>query len=153
MFGEDWMVGCLVLTSQLTGSTEGTIRITYGAVKRDGQIPSSFYTRQIVFPVLFTVYHTLETHSLDLVRLVGSKSKTNLTDRHLSLRNGHLSNPTTPLRESFDLAAQDMLRQQLVERNGDAHCLLGLSVRNVYGVPFELTLTCAGSPGECRSDL
>lgn len=50
-------------TSCADGSTDGSIRIDYG------HIDDALYTRQITLPVLLTVFHTLESHSLNLVRL------------------------------------------------------------------------------------
>ena len=43
---------------------------------------------------------------------------------------------------------EDKLRQKLAEENDEAHCLMCLNVRNVYGVPFEVTLTRMKTGGE-----
>nr|XP_018262525.1 uncharacterized protein I303_05542 [Kwoniella dejecticola CBS 10117]OBR84683.1 hypothetical protein I303_05542 [Kwoniella dejecticola CBS 10117] len=106
------------------GCTDETIRIDYGFLNRTSVDPedskaSTFYTRQITFPVLFTVYHTIESHSLDLIRL-----------------------STTPSRSisASQPQAQDLLKKALQDENDDDHCLLSLSLKNVYGVPFEVTL-------------
>ena len=142
------MVSCLHL-NQLIGSTDGSIRMSYGLIHRDSGITSSFHTRQIIFPILFTVYHTLETHTLDLVRLVNPTPSSTSNGRYIPLPNGLASHPTTPRWGSFDPAVQDLLRHRLAEENDDKHCLLGLDVRNVYGVPFEVTLIRAEGSSEC----
>ena len=110
------------------GCTDGLIRINCGSFKRDSgsdEVPKVFHTRQITFPVLFTVYHTLEPHSLDLVRIVASgdgKEKTG---------------SSTPNSKSSD---ERIMGETPKKDMKDEHCLLGLSVRNSYGVPFEVSL-------------
>ncbi|OCF43922.1 hypothetical protein I317_02192 [Kwoniella heveanensis CBS 569] len=128
------------------GCTDGTIRIDYGCINRRSRPRSSidsqtdgkpvkaeeaektFYTRQISFPILFTVYHMLECPSLDLVRLGGSSgpsSSSQVASRGL---------------RSAEMNGRDVLRQVLEEENDSDHCLLALSVKNIFGVPFEVTL-------------
>ena len=65
----------------------------------------------------------------------------------LSIPNGHDPLPS-PRSASFGLAVEDTLRQKLAEENDEAHCLMCLNVRNVYGVPFEVTLTRMKMGGE-----
>ncbi|WVF69319.1 hypothetical protein IAT40_004095 [Kwoniella sp. CBS 6097] len=158
------------------GCTDGTIRIDYGCINRSSrfrpqsmtiseadEIPSpidaadkTFYTRQISFPVLFTVYHMLECPSLDLVRLGGSSdhslqpAQVGRTDAGPDGDADVDGNDIPPnkqrhrggLQRSFSSsqAAEDMLRQALGEVNDTEHCLLALSVKNIFGVPFEVTL-------------
>lgn len=111
------------------------------------EVPTTFQTRQITFPVLFTVYHTLEPHSLDLVRLVPGKSEDS------TKANGFLAAPVpsrkasgsaTPRTPSFQTMGESMLTETLLAEMDDRHCLLGLSVRNVYGQPFEISLRRIG---------
>lgn len=120
----------------LTSSTDGSIRIDYGYINRPKQDlqdgasspEAKFHTRQITFPILFTVYHTLEPHSLDLVRLLPSSSD---RDR-LPSSDGQQANPN------------DDLKRLLHEQSQLGSCLFELSVRNVYGVPFEVSLEREG---------
>ncbi|WWC88812.1 uncharacterized protein L201_003725 [Kwoniella dendrophila CBS 6074] len=138
------------------GCTDGTIRIDYGYLNRppstdskdeQGYSPSattsnSFYTRQITFPVLFTVYHTIDVHSLDLTRL-GSPSGSSLLHLVNGMSGETTKNGNRPKMErlaSTSYATEERLRTALREESDDDHCLLSLSVRNVYGVPFEVTL-------------
>jgi hypothetical protein len=146
-------------------STDGSIRIDYGYLNRSDSDVRSFHTRQITFPVLFTVYHTLEINQLDLARLVGPPAAAHVQlpnggDAHgLTANDGKLSvplsgatsRPTTPRRGSFVLG-EDALRQKLQEESDGRHCLLSIGVRNVYGVPFEVTLT-RSNDGEARIHL
>ncbi|OCF62347.1 hypothetical protein L486_02015 [Kwoniella mangroviensis CBS 10435] len=138
------------------GCTDGTIRIDYGYLDRstsssgeerhkNDSAPSSFYTRQITFPILFTVYHTIEAHSLDLIRL-GSSSE-NLDAICRPSENGLVANRDTSKLEKSTSTSQindDRLKTALKVENDGKHCLLALSVRNVYGVPFEITLERTG---------
>lgn len=48
--------------------------------------------------------------------------------------------PMTPRRTSFAVTAEDELKRRLQDESDDAHCLMSLNVRNVFGVPFEVTL-------------
>ncbi|WVQ65923.1 uncharacterized protein L199_004101 [Kwoniella botswanensis] len=134
------------------GCTDGTIRIDYGYLNRSSSssgeerpnndsAPSSFHTRQITFPILFTVYHTIEAHSLDLIRLGSSSINVDTTAR--PSENGPVANGDISKLErssSTSQINQDRLRNALEVENDDEHCLLALSVRNIYGVPFEITL-------------
>lgn len=87
--------------------------------------------------MLFTVTHTLECHSLDITHL------------------GHCANnglSTSELNDPNKLEIQeednDDLRKALTGGNNSAHCLVGLSVANVYGVPFEVCLSRKGKSAE-----
>lgn len=51
-----------------------------------------------------------------------------------------LSQPVTPRRTSFAITADDELKRHLEDEADDNHCLVSLSVRNVFGVPFEVSL-------------
>lgn len=48
--------------------------------------------------------------------------------------------PLTPRRTSFAVTADDELKRHLHDEADDDHCLVSLSVRNVFGVPFEVSL-------------
>nr|XP_019045803.1 hypothetical protein I302_06194 [Kwoniella bestiolae CBS 10118]OCF24733.1 hypothetical protein I302_06194 [Kwoniella bestiolae CBS 10118] len=133
------------------GCTDGTIRIDYGYLNRsstsstnDSQPDTNtadkntFYTRQITFPILFTVYHTIEAHSLDLIRLGSSGNTVNGAGENDVLVNG--DKPQLERLPSTSQFNEDRLKIALREENDDGYCMLALSVRNVYGVPFEVTL-------------
>jgi hypothetical protein len=121
---------------------------------------------------LFTVYHTLEINQLDIIRLVGasqsfelpkvegeeghlqpngdakSQSQQHLTpDRKSSTGMGSELLPPlpslTPRRGSFAVG-EELLKQRMEEESDERHCLVSVGVRNVYGVPFEVTLTRGG---------
>lgn len=134
------------------GCTEGLVRIDYGHVHSSSlgstqtddagfltpTTPSAtFYTRQITFPVLFTVTHTLECHSLDITHL-----------GHCA--NNGLSAPELNDTNKLEIQEEDNddLRKALTGENNSAHCLVGLSVANVYGVPFEVCLSRKGKRAE-----
>ncbi|CAE6339014.1 unnamed protein product [Rhizoctonia solani] len=50
------------------GCTNATMRLHYSLARRD-QVPSpeSFFLRSLYYPLLVTVYHTLECHAMDIV--------------------------------------------------------------------------------------
>ncbi|ODN75626.1 hypothetical protein L198_08156 [Cryptococcus wingfieldii CBS 7118] len=119
------------------GCSDGLINIDYGYVNtRDktvspnndadsAPVSNSFYTRRISFPVMFTIYHAIECHSLDLTYLGGS--------------------------EISSQSSKDASLYEVVSAENDTdHCLLGLSFSNVYGVPFEVTLARKGEKAEAK---
>jgi hypothetical protein len=124
-------------------STDGSIKVDYGYTNRPGGQSKSFHTRQITFPILFTVYHTFEPHSLDIVRFQPNNKGSKGT------KNASLGIPSTPRRTSFAKTADDSLQKRLQDEADDEHCLVSLSVRNVHGVPFEVTLERTGD-GSCK---
>lgn len=135
----------------LMSSVDGSIRVDYGYVNRSSSsdLPSKFHTRQITFPILFTVYHTFEPHSLDLVRFERPRLKSINIDREAGKTRGNgleipTSKPPTPRKTSFAVTSDDALRSRMGEEADDEHCLASLSVRNVFGVPFEVTLERKG---------
>ena len=114
-------------------STNGSIYISYAcsrnALHADPPV-DIFYTRQLTYPVLVTVYHMLECYDMDILSYPG------LNDRF------GLGCPSRG--ESED--------QQL--------CLFSIEVRNAYGLPFEVTFeridegeewTVSSGPGHVES--
>lgn len=135
-------------------STDGSIRIDYGLVNRpqSGEKAGTFHTRSITFPTLFTVYHTLEPHSLDVTRFANQSSSSpppsSSSDSSLLLpngitpsRNGSLTPIPLPRRTSFAAIEEDLLKIKLGEEGDNDHRLVSISVRNVYGVPFEVVVS------------
>lgn len=106
--------------------------------------------------MLFTVYHTLEPHSLDITRLPslppGSGSLANGQEQ-LKLPNGGISRTASGNKVSKSAGMPSMgdalLGAGLRQGMDGKHCLVALNIRNVYGVPFEVTLQReAGDDGE-----
>lgn len=71
----------------------------------------NFYTRQLTYPVLVTVYHMLECYDMDILSYSGPNDRIGI---------GHLD---PSLEESEDYS----------------WCLFSIEVRNTYGLPFEVT--------------
>ncbi|KZT58996.1 hypothetical protein CALCODRAFT_219199 [Calocera cornea HHB12733] len=98
--------------------TSGTVQISYGCLPEDDREDNArFYTRQILYPVLVTVYHNLECQSMDVLRF-------------------------TPAEYNAEgaLDKSDSRRVLLdIPKDGD-WCLFTVDVRNLFGVPFEVTL-------------
>jgi hypothetical protein len=127
--------------------------VDYGYINRSSSTDSpskSFHTRQITFPILFTVYHTFEPHSLDLLRFQPFNNGVAPQSKSEGNGDGKLSPPTslavTPRRSSFTgtANAEEALQRRLKDEADDEHCLVALSVRNVYGAPFEIILERRG---------
>lgn len=114
------------------GCTDGTIRIDYGYVNRgDNETSATLHTRRLTFPVLFTVYRTLECFALDVACLRPSES-------HLQAKQ-RLMNGSTPRNATFATSSDEELRRALV-KNDDRSVLFCLNVSNVFSVPFEIAL-------------
>ncbi|GMK53639.1 hypothetical protein CspeluHIS016_0102250 [Cutaneotrichosporon spelunceum] len=125
------------------GCTDGTIYIDYGFVNR-AESTSSFYTRRLTYPVLFTVYRTLECFALDLVSM-RSDSQAEARQR--------LANGTTPRSTTFATSSDEELKRALA-RGDDRSVLFCINVRNVFSVPFEVALaTTEGESGSVVTRL
>ena len=142
----------------LTSSTDGIIRIDYGYLRRQegGGVPQTFRTRQITFPVLFTVYHTLDAHSLDLVKLVPAQ-RTGRSAEHKGLSAPPMlsrksSGGVTRRGGSFPSVDDALAREQIGSNMDGKHCLVALSIRNSYGVPFEVSLARKEPLGATEDD-
>ncbi|KAG8836757.1 hypothetical protein FRC18_010798 [Serendipita sp. 400] len=98
------------------GCVSGTVQIAYAHIGTD--TTDSFYTRQILYPVLVTVNQTLECSSMDILPFSPI--------------------PTLPLDEQeFD--ADEKTRRNLLEVDSESDwCLFTVDVRNSYALPFEV---------------
>jgi hypothetical protein len=83
-------------------------------------LPSSntFHTRQIIFPILISVYHTLECTAMDVLRLPLSSSMRS-RDRKKASNSEHV--------------------EEVEEQ-----CLVAVDVRNLYGQAFEVSFARSG---------
>jgi len=101
-------------------SISGTIHVAYAYAHRPSvnDTPSEvFYTRQLTYPVLVTVYHMLECHGMDVLPFDGAESHDSDEEE------------TTPNRRT------------LLNVDDEAGwCLFSIDVRNTYGLPFEVTI-------------
>lgn len=96
------------------GCTNGSIHISYAhsrhALEADPPV-DSFYTRQLTYPVLVTVYHMLECYDMDILSYSG-------------------------LNDQFGTDYPD---PSLGESEDQNWCLFSIEVRNTYGLPFDVT--------------
>lgn len=118
-------------------STDGSIRIDYGYIDRkhdDGS--ASFHTRHITFPVLFTVYHALEVTDVDILPLPRS-----LPDPFPAEQIGTPPDLTGSPPPLTSRSPQSQLQSALIEEADGNHCLVAMTVCNIYGVPFEVSLS------------
>jgi len=108
------------------GCMSGTINITYGCVnpKQSSlkQPPEVFYSRILSYPVLVTVYRMLECHEMDIVPF---------SPNYIS--------PADP-RDHSEGGSELSWKSLLREAEEAGWCLFAVDVRNVYGIPFEVTL-------------
>lgn len=91
-----------------------------------------FYTRRLSYPVLFTVYRTLECFALDLASM-----------RNDSQARQRLANGTKPASSTFATSSDEELKRALA-RGDDRSVLFCLNVSNVFSVPFEVAMTTCG---------
>ncbi|CAK9780718.1 unnamed protein product [Cutaneotrichosporon oleaginosum] len=110
------------------GCTDGTIHIDYGFVNR-AETSNTFFTRRLSYPVLFTVYRTLECFALDL------ESMRNDSQAEARQR---LANGTTPRSTAFATSSDEELKRALA-RGDERSVLFCINVRNVFSVPSVVT--------------
>ncbi|KAI0362223.1 hypothetical protein OH77DRAFT_1416447 [Trametes cingulata] len=108
------------------GCTSGAINVSYAFVHRPQaslQEPAEvFYTRQLSYPVLVTVYHMLECHAMDILSYSGATTTISPDD------DADESSPEAKARKSL-LHVGDIADW----------CIFSIEVRNTYGLPFEVT--------------
>ena len=81
-----------------------------------------FYTRQLSYPVLVTVYHMLECQAMDILSYTGATT-TKTSDDDLD-----------------DISPEARARTSLLHVGEIADwCIFSIEVRNTYGLPFEVT--------------
>ena len=103
-------------------STNGTIHASYACMNRpqpsaSNKPPDVFYTRQLSYPVVVSVYDMLECHGMDIIPFPDCAT----------------------LDISGSLTTGDDLRSIFEVNDGSGWCLFSVEVRNTYGVPFEVT--------------
>ncbi|KAH7103873.1 TRAPP II complex [Auriculariales sp. MPI-PUGE-AT-0066] len=100
------------------GCTSGTIQVSYGQTRPALEAGDDvFYVRQVLYPVLVTVYHTLECTGMDIV-------------------------PFGTLDVHGQSAADDpnfrLLTDAAAGADDEEWCLFTVDVRNAYGQPFDV---------------
>lgn len=81
-----------------------------------------FYTRQLSYPVLVTVYHMLECQAMDILSYTGTTTTKSSDD------------------ETDEVALEAKTRTSLLHVGEIADwCIFSIEVRNTYGLPFEVT--------------
>ncbi|KAF8590613.1 hypothetical protein K439DRAFT_1382134 [Ramaria rubella] len=110
-----------IICSGKVGCTAGTIQISYSNIRQEFLKPSDvFYTRQVLYPVLVTVYNTLECYGMDILpfsSVAATRNVDNVSAEH------------------------DTWKRTLegVKDEDGGWCLFTVDVRNTYGIPFEVT--------------
>jgi hypothetical protein len=102
-------------------SISGTIQFQYGNTQDLGEPDANadiFHGRQLIFPVLITVYQILECHSLDISPLASMDVRTDVSDMDAKSWNAIFKNV-----------------------NACEWCLFSIHVTNNYNLPFEVTLS------------
>ncbi|PFH54333.1 hypothetical protein AMATHDRAFT_72835 [Amanita thiersii Skay4041] len=107
---------CHTLTVQCfgkVGCTKGTVHISYAYAHRpESEATNLFYTRQLSYSMMVTVYQMLECHAMDILPFP-SYSVT---------RNGHVE------------------EEDILYVHEPGWCYFSIDVRNTYGSPFEVIL-------------
>ncbi|KAI0797912.1 TRAPP II complex [Abortiporus biennis] len=107
------------------GCTNGVIHVSYSYIHRRRnslQEPLEvFHTRQLSYPVLVTVYHMLECHSMDIVPY-----SQDIVTSEMDL-------------ESYGGQAETQAQRALLNVDDVAEwCMFSVEIRNTYGLPFEV---------------
>lgn len=135
------------------GCSWGNVQVSYGLLDRSsipseaaattqGTQPAHFHTRQIVFPILLSVYPTLECMALDILRIptVRPIAAAGNADRPASSiamdRKASVSALVHALQQQ-DIGSEDPSSDSA--RPHDEHCLVAIDVRNTYMQPFEVS--------------
>jgi hypothetical protein len=101
------------LCAEKSYSTNGSIHIAYAHSRHalEAYPPvDDFYTRQLTYPVLVTVYHMLECYDMDILSYSG-------------------------IDDEFGAGC---FGTALGENEDQRWCLFSIEVRNTYGLPFEV---------------
>ena len=109
-------------------STDGTIFLSYSYARRrrdsSDAPPTVFYSRQLLFPVLVSVYEMLECSGMNIL-------------------------PISVLANAQDIRNEwDTL---LADVNDAGWCVMTLDVQNIYGLVFEVTLSYNSKGTNVRS--
>ncbi|KAG6814362.1 hypothetical protein H0H92_010948 [Tricholoma furcatifolium] len=117
------------------GCTHGTLHFSYSYVHRERPVLNGsnevFHTRQLSYPIMATVYHMLECHSMDILPF-----------------------PRNPSREDDAVDARTRARRETLYVDDEGSwCLFSIEVRNTYGLPFDVTFERVqeGSPASSVS--
>ena len=98
-------------------SISGTLQFHYGNISDADTDADTLYGRQLVFPVLITVYQILECHSLDICPLASI--------------DGSYNSPNIEAKQWHSV---------FKSVNNREWSLLSIQVTNNYNLPFEVTL-------------
>lgn len=99
------------------------MQIAYANAQED-KSSNLFYTRQILYPVLVTVYHTLECHAMDILPFAPIIT---FPADQMEESDGEIETEETKARRAL-LEVDDQ----------NDWCLFAVDVRNAYGLPFEV---------------
>ena len=103
------------------------IHASYAYVKRPRENLTEpaevFYTRQLSYPVLVTVYHMLECDAMDILSYSGAATT------------------LPPHAHGSDEDLLDAKTRKSLLHVGDIAdwCIFSIEIRNTYGLPFEVT--------------
>lgn len=126
------------------GCSWGNVQVSYGLLERNSSTstavdvrPTYFHTRQIAFPILISVYHTLECTALDVLRIPTVRPAAS----------GATKTSVAMDRKASVSALVHAFQQQNATAGGDGgdndehdeHCLVAIDVRNTYMQPFEVS--------------
>lgn len=93
--------------------------------------------------MLLTVFRTLESHSLNLIRFTGKNKDVDPSSLDVPQVSGLVGPPSPSLgsipRQRIEEAAEIRLRDTIASESDIEHCLVSIDIRNVYGQPFEVT--------------
>lgn len=115
------------------------------------ELPETFYTRQMLFPITITVNASVEVARCDIMPFTGDFAWWNKNNQHLlsSGSNGNADgslstpNPSSPFpsrSENDDAQFSSLVSRLGLGLSGSDHCLLLLDLRNAWPNPLSVSL-------------
>ncbi|KAF8522281.1 TRAPP II complex [Hysterangium stoloniferum] len=109
-----------IICSGKIGCTSGSVQISYSNIRQESLTQYDvFHTRQVIYPVLVTVYNTLECHNMDILPFTSESPQ--ISGAENAQAHCHIG------------------KRPFEDKDGE-WCLFTVDVRNTYGMPFEVTL-------------
>lgn len=123
-------------------SMEGQITVDYSCLEQASE-DGTFFTRKLQCPVVFTVHRAIDVSSLSFQPLQALQPASDLSQ---------LSSPSTQRTRSQSVSQlESSFEESLKMVNRSQHCLMVLSVTNVFNKAFEVSLDSTESiPGTSR---
>lgn len=132
------------------GCAWGSIQVIYGTLDRGTDPrPPTFHTRQIAFPILMSVYHTLECTALNVLRIPTLAATPPSPADRASAADPPSSSASAAMARGSSVST---LARALEDDKDRDFCLVAVDVRNTYVQPFEVSFRRKAAAGAGADD-